>query len=243
MKSVHQCWLQREDWSLECRYYYCVACTWRTHLPNLSRMHSIKSIGSFIPHLEAGPKSMKTYKKKKETVTRRSLSNPPGTVYQCAAQRNKRRSFIQHWFTVVVIDTSGSLKPLWQYNPLPLAHLEVWYVAGTQLAEYTNSVCYEHNRLLAETLNASLKCLLVQVHMEYTIFYMCVVLYKHLCISSLQVHHVHPPLDMIQQVSPDNTASFIHLCVYDHFCFNDRWSSMKARFVVNLLKILISSNK
>lgn len=122
---------------------------------------------------------MKTYKKKKETVKRRSLSKPPGTVYQCAAQRNKRRSFIQHWFTVVVIDTSGSLKPLWQYNPLPLAHLEVWYVAGTQLAEYTNSACCEHNRLLAETLNASLKCSLVQVHMEYTIFYICVVLYKH----------------------------------------------------------------
>lgn len=117
---------------------------------------------------------MKTYKKKKETVTRRSLSNPLGTPYLCVAQSNKRRSFIQHWFTVVVIDTSGSLKPLWQYNPFPFAHLEVWYVAGTELAEYTNSVCCEHNRLLAEMLNASLKCSLVQVHMEYTIFFMCV---------------------------------------------------------------------
>ena len=176
---------------------------------------------------------MKTYKKKKETVTRRSLSNPLGTPYLCVAQSNKRRSFIQHWFTVVVIDTSGSLKPLWQYNPFPFAHLEVWYVAGTELAEYTNSVCCEHNRLLAEMLNASLKCSLVQVHMEYTIFFMCVVLYKYflfLCKSITCILHLIWYSKSVQTIQ-HHLFTFVNM---NHFCFDKRWTSLKISLVVNL---------
>lgn len=67
-------------------------------------------------------------------------------------------------------------------------------------------------------------------------FFIYVLFCTNIFFISLQVHYVHPPLDMIQQVSPDNTASFIHLCVYDHFCFNDRWSSIKPGLLLTYFK-------